>query len=90
MKDGMRVALQSQKLIVFPLFEVPILGPRMRGPVRLATFLLILKEHQTSEFAKRIWDKHVHSRPLGPPPDRSQHARPYRKLTFCCFERYII
>ena len=26
----MRVTLQSQKLIVFPLFEVPILAPRMR------------------------------------------------------------
>ena len=33
-------------LIVILIFEVPILAARMRGTVRLPTFLLISKEHQ--------------------------------------------
>ena len=62
-EGGMERAIAIDLLIVILIFEVPILWARMRGTVRLPTFLLILKEHQTSEFAKRIWDKHVHSRP---------------------------
>ena len=46
---GMERAMKIDFLIVILIFEVPILAPRMRGTVRLPTFLLILKEHQTSE-----------------------------------------
>ena len=60
---GMERAVEIDFLIVTLIFEVPIECRTMRGPVRLSTFLLILTEHQTSEFANRIWDEHVHSRP---------------------------
>ena len=36
-------ALESQKLMVNSLFEVPVLPPRMRGLCGVSTFLMVFK-----------------------------------------------
>ena len=46
---GMERAMKIDFLNVILIFEVPSLRPRMRGPVSVSHFLLISKEHQTSE-----------------------------------------
>ena len=64
-KAGMVRALGSQSFIVFSLFEVPILAPRMRRLFSDSTFLVFFKVSLFLEKTISTRDKHAHWGHLG-------------------------